>query len=93
MPQHRNRMRLILETPALQAHSALRYAEWRAVISEYVAGGSGNPADAPLPRPSVTQPRPGPGLVRALAGPPRLRLTAVLAESMTDLKAYVGASR
>jgi TetR/AcrR family transcriptional regulator, regulator of mycofactocin system len=37
IPPHRERMRLILETPALQAHSVLRYAEWRAVIAEYVA--------------------------------------------------------
>ncbi|HEU5038014.1 MAG TPA: mycofactocin system transcriptional regulator [Nocardioides sp.] len=34
---HRMRMRLILETPTLQAHSVLRYAEWRAVIEEHVA--------------------------------------------------------
>lgn len=36
-PSHRERMRLILETPALQAHSVLRYGQWRAVIAEYVA--------------------------------------------------------
>lgn len=36
-PPHRDRMRLILETPALQAHSVLRYGEWRQVISDYVA--------------------------------------------------------
>jgi mycofactocin system transcriptional regulator len=36
-PPHRERMRLILRTPALQAHSVLRYADWRAVISDYVA--------------------------------------------------------
>ena len=36
-PPHEERMRLILETPALQAHSALRYGEWRCVISEYAA--------------------------------------------------------
>jgi hypothetical protein len=35
--QHRERMRLILETPALQAHSVHRYAQWRAAIAEYVA--------------------------------------------------------
>lgn len=35
-PPHRERMRLILSTPALQAHSVLRYAEWRMVIAEYV---------------------------------------------------------
>lgn len=28
-PSHLERMRLILETPALQDHSVLRYAEWR----------------------------------------------------------------
>jgi mycofactocin system transcriptional regulator len=49
-PPHRERMRLILETPALQAHSVLRYAEWRAVIAEYVGRRVGlNPADL-LPR-------------------------------------------
>lgn len=36
-PSHRDRMRLILTTPALQAHSVLRYASWRKVIAEYVA--------------------------------------------------------
>jgi len=36
-PPHRDRMRLIFDTPALQAHSVLRYAEWRAVIARYVA--------------------------------------------------------
>jgi hypothetical protein len=34
-------MRLITGVPALQAHSALRYAEWRAVIAEFVAGRLG----------------------------------------------------
>ena len=36
-PPHVDRMRLILETPALQAHSVLRYADWRQVIEEYAA--------------------------------------------------------
>jgi mycofactocin system transcriptional regulator len=36
-PSHLERMRLILQTPTLQAHSVLRYAEWRAVIADYVA--------------------------------------------------------
>ena len=35
-PSHRERMRLILETPELQAHSVLKYAEWRQVIAEFV---------------------------------------------------------
>ena len=37
VPPHRDRMRLILETPTLQAHSVLSYTEWRVVIAEYVA--------------------------------------------------------
>lgn len=33
----RLRMRLITTVPALQAHSMVRYAEWRQVVSEFVA--------------------------------------------------------
>lgn len=49
-PPHAERMRLILETPALQAHSVLRYAEWRQVIAEYAAARLGVEATAMLPR-------------------------------------------
>ena len=49
-PSHRDRMRLILETPTLQAHSVLRYAAWRAVIAEYVAERRGLEPDDLLPR-------------------------------------------
>lgn len=35
--QHRQRMRLLLGTPALLAHSELRYAAWRQVVEDYVA--------------------------------------------------------
>lgn len=49
-PTHRERMRLILGTPALQAHSVLRYAEWRAVIATYVARRTGLEPDDLLPR-------------------------------------------
>lgn len=49
-PSHRDRMRLILETPTLQAHSVLRYAEWRAVIAEYVASRCGLLPTNTLPR-------------------------------------------
>ncbi len=38
LPELRIRMRLITGVPALQAHSTLRYAEWRGVIAEFVAG-------------------------------------------------------
>lgn len=37
LPLHRERMRLLLEVPALVAHSTLRYQAWRGVIAEYVA--------------------------------------------------------
>jgi mycofactocin system transcriptional regulator len=37
IPQHRRRMRLLLGTPALLAHSEIRYAAWRSVVAEYVA--------------------------------------------------------
>lgn len=36
-PWHRNRMALVLTVPALQAHSTLRYAAWRAVVADFVA--------------------------------------------------------
>lgn len=49
-PPHRERMRLILQTPALQAHSVLRYGEWRAVIAEYVSERRGLTPDDLLPR-------------------------------------------
>ncbi|MFW6773939.1 mycofactocin system transcriptional regulator [Nocardioides sp. CPCC 205120] len=44
--QHRRRMRLLLRTPALQAHSALMYAEWRGVVARFVAARTGtDPGD------------------------------------------------
>jgi len=49
-PPRRERMRLILETPALQAHSVLRYAEWRSVIADYVASRLGVDADDLVPQ-------------------------------------------
>lgn len=49
-PPHRERMRLILETPVLQAHSVLRYGQWRQVIAEYVAGRRHESPDDVLPR-------------------------------------------
>ncbi len=49
-PSHRSRMRLILDTPALQAHSALRYAQWRRVIAGFVAERHGVAPDDLLPQ-------------------------------------------
>jgi mycofactocin system transcriptional regulator len=49
-PSHRSRMRLILDTPALQAHSALRYAQWRSVVAGFVAERRGVSPDDLLPQ-------------------------------------------
>ncbi len=48
-PGHRERMTLILSTPELQAHSALRYAQWRGVIAAFVADRLGCAQDDPRP--------------------------------------------
>jgi mycofactocin system transcriptional regulator len=48
--QHRQRMSLLLTTPALQAHSVLRYTQWRQVIAEYAAARYGLDPDNLLPR-------------------------------------------
>jgi len=48
--QHRRRMRLILTTPALQAHSVLRYEQWRRVIAEYAASRYAMDPESLLPR-------------------------------------------
>jgi mycofactocin system transcriptional regulator len=50
VPLHRRRMEMILRTPALQAHSTLRYAAWREVIAEFAGERTGQPPDALGPR-------------------------------------------
>ena len=42
---HRERMELILHTPALRANAALRNAEWAAVVSRYAARRLNAPVD------------------------------------------------
>jgi mycofactocin system transcriptional regulator len=49
-PGLRTRMTLIIGTAALQAHSALRYAAWRAVVAEWAAGRLGESPDDLRPR-------------------------------------------
>jgi TetR/AcrR family transcriptional regulator, regulator of mycofactocin system len=46
----RIRMTLITTVPALQAHSMLRYAAWRAVIADFVAGRLGQRPDDLVPQ-------------------------------------------
>jgi TetR/AcrR family transcriptional regulator, regulator of mycofactocin system len=50
LPELRIRMRLITGVPALQAHSTLRYAEWRAVIADFVAARLGCEPDDLIPQ-------------------------------------------
>jgi mycofactocin system transcriptional regulator len=50
LPWHRRRLRLILGTPALQAHSTLRYAAWRRVVAEYAGRRLGVPAEELAPQ-------------------------------------------
>ncbi|MGH3436031.1 MAG: mycofactocin system transcriptional regulator [Sciscionella sp.] len=50
VPWHRRRMRLILEVPALQAHSTLRYTAWRQVLAEFIGGRLDQPYDALAPQ-------------------------------------------
>jgi mycofactocin system transcriptional regulator len=50
LPFHRERMNLLLNVPALVAHSTLRYAEWRQVVAEYAALKLGVPEDSLQPR-------------------------------------------
>ncbi|WP_098961273.1 mycofactocin system transcriptional regulator [Pseudonocardia sp. N23] len=48
-PWHRQRLRLILGTPTLQAYSTLRYAAWRQVVADYVALRLGTSPEALVP--------------------------------------------
>jgi mycofactocin system transcriptional regulator len=50
VPWHRQRMELILGVPTLQADATLRYASWRAVITDFVAARAGVPSSAAVPR-------------------------------------------
>lgn len=88
--QHRVRMRLILTTPTLQAHSALRYESWRAVISEYVAGRLGVAADSAVPRlvGHVSLALAVASYERWLAHP-ALSLTDLLEETLGELRSYL----
>lgn len=46
----RNRMRLILSSPALQAYSTLRYTAWREVVARFAASRLGGDPDDLVPR-------------------------------------------
>jgi len=50
VPVHRQRMAVIFAAESLLAHSTLMYAEWRAVIADFVAARTGQPASALFPQ-------------------------------------------
>jgi mycofactocin system transcriptional regulator len=50
VPVHRQRMSLILTVASLQAHSTLMYAEWRRVVTDFVARRLDAAPDDLLPR-------------------------------------------
>jgi TetR/AcrR family transcriptional regulator, regulator of mycofactocin system len=50
VPWHRQRMELILKVPTLQADATLRYASWRVIIAEFVAGRTGQSPSALAPQ-------------------------------------------
>jgi len=50
LPWLRRRMALLLGVPALQAHATLRYAAWRQVVADFVAGRRGEDPLALVPQ-------------------------------------------
>lgn len=89
-PPHQQRMRLILETPALQAHSVLRYDEWRRVIADYVAERLDLEPTDPLPE-TVSQV----SLALAVSAytlwlrDPGPSLRSRIAQTMSELRTYL----
>jgi mycofactocin system transcriptional regulator len=88
--QHRIRMRLILTTPTLQAHSVLRYQAWRRVIAEHVAARTGVDADDFRPRLAGHL-----SLALAIASyeewleHPGRRLTEILDDALVELRTHL----
>lgn len=87
--QHRLRMRLILTTPTLQAHSALRYGDWRRVIAEHVASRTGADPESFVPRMAghVSLALAISSYEEWLAHPDR-RLTDILEETLPALRQF-----
>ncbi|WP_255955901.1 MULTISPECIES: mycofactocin system transcriptional regulator [Aeromicrobium] len=92
LPQHRVRMQLILDTPALKAHSTIKYQQWRAVIVEFVAERTGtSPYDlAPRTVGHVSLALSISAYEQWLEHPDR-NLTDLLDEAMAGLRAHLGA--
>lgn len=50
LPRLRQRLRLLVRVPALQAHAMLRYAAWQRVVAEFAGQRLGLPADGLVPQ-------------------------------------------
>jgi len=89
-PSHRDRMRLLLGTPALQAHAVLRYQEWRRIIADFVG-------DRLQMDPGELLPRTVAHLSLALAlesyeswlADDNSDLISLLTQAMTDLRSFL----
>lgn len=91
-PSHEVRMRLLLRTPALQAHAVHRYTAWRDVIAEFVAERTAARPEDLLPR-LVGQISLGLALSAYetwLADDSR-PITAILDDAMGEFRRYLGA--
>lgn len=93
MAEHRKRMQLILGTPELQAHSVLRYADWRRVIAEYVGARTASEPTALLPQMAshVALALSMAGYNEWLAGDEDADLPSVLDHALQTLHDYVQA--
>lgn len=89
-PTHRERMLIIFTTPELQAHSVLRYTQWREVIADYVAHRTGRSPDDLLPRTAGHI-----SLALSMSAyetwlkEPHAPLSPLLDEAMRDLQSYL----
>ncbi|GAA1228248.1 mycofactocin system transcriptional regulator [Prauserella halophila] len=84
--RHRRRLELILRVPALQAHSTLRYADWRAVVAEFAADRLGEETGGLRPQ-AIAHAALGTALAayEHWLGRPGSDLCAVLDTAFTDL--------
>ncbi len=87
---HRFRMRLILTTPALQAHSTIKYQAWRSVIAAYVAHRLSLTPEDFLPRMTgyVSLALSVSAYEQWLAEPGSV-LTSILERSLSDLRTFL----
>jgi hypothetical protein len=86
LPMLRQRLRLILTEPALQAHSQVRYADIDRVVAEHVARRTGTRPAALLPRLVATSTRAAATTAcEVWLADDRLPLAAALHEAFTEL--------